>query len=71
MLSISHSILLARDHMLVGRRGAGKEALVKLAAFFNGLHFKSLKGSIKSAVLELFEAVAPTPHLLLKKVSSR
>lgn len=40
ILSISHSILLDRDHMLVGRKGAGKESLVKLSAFLNGLFFK-------------------------------
>jgi hypothetical protein len=37
--------------LLVGRRGTGKEALVKLAAFFNGLFYRGIKGSIKSALL--------------------
>lgn len=40
VVSISHSILLNEDHMLVGRNGTGKESLVKLSAFFNGLHYK-------------------------------
>jgi len=71
VLSISHSILMEQDHMLVGRKGAGKESLIKLAAFFNGLHFKIVEGDVKSAVLELFEGIAPTPHLFLKKINNR
>ena len=56
--------------MLVGRPGAGKEALVKLAAFFNGFHYKHLTGSIKGALIQQLEAIAPTPHILLKKINS-
>lgn len=51
VLAISHSVLMEQDHMLVGRKGAGKESLVKLAAFFNGLHFKIIGNNIKDTVL--------------------
>jgi hypothetical protein len=50
-VTISHSALLDSDHLLVGRRGAGKEALVKLCAFFNGLFYKNITNSIKGAIL--------------------
>lgn len=39
--------------MLVGRNGTGKESLVKLSAFFNGLHYKEVAGSIKNVILEI------------------
>jgi hypothetical protein len=68
ILSISHSILLEQDHLLVGRRGSGKESLVKLAAFFNGLHFKTVTRSIQETMIELLETTGATPHLLLKKI---
>ena len=71
MLSISHSIVVEQDHLLFGRKGAGKESLVKLSAFFNGLHYKYVNGNIKVELMELFEAVAPTPHLLLKKIITK
>lgn len=51
VLAISHSVLMEQDHMLVGRKGAGKESLVKLAAFFNGLNFKIIGNNIKDTVL--------------------
>jgi predicted AAA+ superfamily ATPase len=44
-------LLLDADYLLVGRRGTGKEALVKLAAFFNGLFYRPVKGSIKTTLL--------------------
>ena len=71
VLSISHSILIEQDHMLVGRKGAGKESLVKLAAFFNGLHFKIVENNIKDQVMDLFDGVVPTPHLLFKKINKK
>jgi hypothetical protein len=56
--------------MLVGRKGAGKESLVKMAAFFNGMYFKTVEGSIKAAIEELTEVAMATPHLLHKALSS-
>jgi len=41
------------DHLLCGRKGTGKESLVRLSAFFNGLIYKEIKESIKYAITEM------------------
>jgi hypothetical protein len=70
MVTISHSILLDCDHLLVGRKGTGKESLVKLCAFFNGLFYRNIKGSIKNTIMELIDGSTSAPHLLYKSISS-
>jgi len=56
--------------MLVGRDGSGKESLVKLAAFFNGLRFREINESIKNSIMDVLDATVPTPYLLLKKINT-
>lgn len=40
IVSISHSLLMDCDHLICGRKGTGKESLVRLTAFLNGLLYK-------------------------------
>lgn len=61
---------MQQDHMLVGRTGSNKQALVQLAAFLNGLHFRLITGPLPPVLLELADAYGPTPTLLLKKIQS-
>ena len=33
------------------------------------MYFKFVAGSIKTSIVDIFESIAPTPHLLFKKVT--
>ena len=53
VLALSNSILLEQDHLIVGRKGAGKESIIRLSAFFNSLYLRIVPDSIRGAAIEL------------------
>jgi hypothetical protein len=61
---------MQQDHMLVGRAGTNKHALVQLSAFLNGLHFRLVQGPVLPVLLELADSNIPMPTLLLKQIRS-
>lgn len=58
------------DHLLCGRKGTGKESLVRLTAYLNGFHYREVKTSIKACVTELMENNS-SPYLLFKRILSK
>ncbi len=61
--------MLDSDHLLVGRKGSGKQSLVKLCAFFNGLFYRNIESSIKLRLIELLESGITSPYLMFKNVA--
>lgn len=61
--------MLDSDHLLIGRKGSGKQSLVKLCAFFNGLFYRNIENTIKSSLIELLESGITSPYLLFKNVA--
>lgn len=65
--------LPGKDHLLYGRKGTGKETIIKMVAYLQGSNYKLTESNLKSSIMDIFLSTNITTmssYVIAKKISS-